>query len=124
VNVAQHVRTTEHQDWPTFTSAVRALKSLQKAMMLRPAWPSAGPTGGAGLAWPAGTSSLTTDLTVFDMRNLPFVSGDHVVASFLPAFAVWPRLVTLPGSASDASRRGAGDDVRVDAVRYGLYKVF
>lgn len=34
----------------TFTSAVRALKSLQKDMMFRPACPNAGPTGGAGLA--------------------------------------------------------------------------
>jgi hypothetical protein len=30
---------------------------LQKAMMLSPAWPSAGPTGGAGLAAPALISS-------------------------------------------------------------------
>ena len=35
-------------------SAVLALKSLQKLMMLRPCWPSAGPTGGAGFAVPAG----------------------------------------------------------------------
>ena len=39
-------------------SAVLALKSLQKDMMFRPACPSAGPTGGAGLAWPALMSSL------------------------------------------------------------------
>jgi hypothetical protein len=34
-------------------SAVFALNSLQKAMMFNPACPSAGPTGGAGLAAPA-----------------------------------------------------------------------
>ena len=51
----------------TFISAVRALKSLQKDMMLSPACPSAGPTGGAGLACPAGTIKRTTDLTVLDM---------------------------------------------------------
>ena len=28
--------------------------------MLTPAWPSAGPTGGAGVALPAATCSLTT----------------------------------------------------------------
>ena len=37
----------------TLIPLVAALKSLQKAMMLSPACPSAGPTGGAGLAWPA-----------------------------------------------------------------------
>src|SRR5207249_1960878 len=37
---------------------VAALNSLQKAMMLTPRGPSAVPTGGAGLAWPAGICSL------------------------------------------------------------------
>src|SRR5436305_10022648 len=37
---------------------VWALKVLQNSMMLTPCWPSAGPTGGAGLAAPAGTCSL------------------------------------------------------------------
>ena len=37
----------------TLIPLVAALKSLQNAMMLSPACPSAGPTGGAGLAWPA-----------------------------------------------------------------------
>lgn len=46
-------------------SAVLALKSLQKFMMLSPAWPSAGPTGGAGFAWPALMTSLIVDVTVF-----------------------------------------------------------
>jgi hypothetical protein len=32
---------------------VRALYSLQNCMMFTPCWPSAGPTGGAGLALPA-----------------------------------------------------------------------
>ena len=38
--------------------AVRALKFLQKSMMFTPCWPSAGPTGGAGVALPAGMCSL------------------------------------------------------------------
>ena len=37
---------------------VTALKALQNSMMLSPRWPSAGPIGGDGLAWPAGTCSL------------------------------------------------------------------
>src|SRR5690606_21336073 len=41
-------------------SEVRALNSLQNPMMFTPACPKAGPTGGAGLALPAGICSLTT----------------------------------------------------------------
>ena len=38
---------------------VWALKPLQNSMMLTPCWPRAGPTGGAGLALPAGICSFT-----------------------------------------------------------------
>src|SRR5262252_7531826 len=38
--------------------AVRALKVLQNSIMLTPCCPSAGPIGGAGFAFPAGTWSL------------------------------------------------------------------
>ena len=37
---------------------VWALNALQNSMMFTPCWPSAGPTGGAGLAAPAGIWSL------------------------------------------------------------------
>src|SRR5699024_3383863 len=37
---------------------VRSLNSLVNAMMLTPFWPRAGPTGGAGVALPAGIGSL------------------------------------------------------------------
>ena len=47
----------------TFKSAVLALKSLQKSMILRPAWPSAGPTGGEGFACPATMTSRIVDVT-------------------------------------------------------------
>src|SRR5258706_1914842 len=40
-------------------SAVRALNALQNSMMFTPCWPSAGPTGGAGFAAPAGHCSFT-----------------------------------------------------------------
>src|SRR5438128_11451462 len=45
--------------------AVRALKFLQKSMMLIPCGPSAVPTGGAGVALPAWSSSLSTARTFF-----------------------------------------------------------
>src|SRR5499426_3305314 len=38
---------------------VRALNCLQNSMMLMPCWPSAGPTGGAGVALPALHCSFT-----------------------------------------------------------------
>src|SRR5512139_3962313 len=44
---------------------VFALKFLQKSMMFRPCGPSAVPTGGAGVALPAGIWSLTTACTFF-----------------------------------------------------------
>ena len=44
---------------------VRALNSLQNCMMFKPCCPSAGPTGGAGLALPAGHWSLMSAVTFF-----------------------------------------------------------
>src|ERR1700677_3329500 len=44
---------------------VTALNSLQKAIILTPFCPRAGPTGGAGLAWPAGICSLMVATTSF-----------------------------------------------------------
>src|SRR5262249_11449644 len=43
--------------------AVCALNALQNSMMLTPCWPSAGPTGGAGLACPPGIWSLMIVMT-------------------------------------------------------------
>src|SRR5580704_1763266 len=42
---------------------VCALKALQNSMILTPRWPSAGPTGGDGLAAPAGICSLIDPTT-------------------------------------------------------------
>ena len=49
--------------------AVRALNSLQNCMMFNPCWPSAGPTGGAGFALPAGHWSLMIAVTFFMTRS-------------------------------------------------------
>src|SRR3954452_3638765 len=46
-------------------SCVCALNALQNSMMFTPCWPRAGPTGGAGLAAPAGTWSLISVRTFF-----------------------------------------------------------
>src|SRR5215207_2048912 len=47
--------------------AVWALNALTNSMMLMPCWPSAGPTGGAGEAWPPGACSLMVVRTFFAM---------------------------------------------------------
>src|ERR1700676_1599961 len=45
--------------------SVAALYALQNSMMLTPCWPSAGPTGGAGLACPAWICRLISPTTFF-----------------------------------------------------------
>src|SRR5436305_13604542 len=45
--------------------AVCALNALTNSMMLMPCWPRAGPTGGAGDAWPPGAWSLMVVRTFF-----------------------------------------------------------
>src|SRR5207302_4430286 len=50
-----------------FSCAVCALNALQNSMMLTPCWPCAGPTGGAGFAWPPGICSLISVSTFFAM---------------------------------------------------------
>src|SRR5437867_12758780 len=50
---------------------VAALKDLQNSMMFTPRWPSAGPTGGLGLAWPAGICSFTSATTFFAISRSP-----------------------------------------------------
>src|SRR5471032_2397190 len=52
---------------------VTALNSLQNAMMLTPCWPSDGPTGGAGFAWPAAICSLMYPVIFFAIKNLSFL---------------------------------------------------
>src|SRR5687767_10769041 len=60
---------------------VRALNSLQNAMMLIPWGPRAVPTGGAGFARPAGIWSLTNPVTFFaiasPVRTHPSVASPH-----------------------------------------------
>src|SRR5882762_5755178 len=50
---------------------VRALNCLQNSMMLMPCWPSAGPTGGAGVALPALHCSFTIAWMRLAIENAP-----------------------------------------------------
>src|SRR5829696_455817 len=59
---------------------VWALNALTNSMMLMPCWPSAGPTGGAGDAWPPGACSLMVVRTFFAMRLLDLL---HLVVTHL-----------------------------------------
>src|SRR5271157_5567225 len=51
---------------------VLALNALQKSMMLTPCGPKAVPTGGAGVALPAGICSLTEPVTFFAIPRILF----------------------------------------------------
>src|SRR5271157_5507754 len=66
-------------------SRVAALNSLQKAMMFTPCWPRAGPTGGAGLACPAGICSLICPVIFFAINlgflHLPVLEFDRRIAA-------------------------------------------
>src|SRR6266436_5536881 len=50
---------------------VRALNCLQNSIMLICAWPSAGPTGGAGVALPAAICNFTEPVAFFAMMPSP-----------------------------------------------------
>src|SRR5262252_7452649 len=61
---------------------VRALNCLQNSMMLICACPSAGPTGGAGVALPAGICSFTDPVTFFAIWLLA-PKGSHLLRHLL-----------------------------------------
>src|SRR3954468_12374469 len=48
-----------------FISLVRSLNCITNWPMFTPCWPRAGPTGGAGVAWPPGHWSLTLAVITF-----------------------------------------------------------
>src|SRR5580704_8294598 len=69
------------------SALVTALNSLQKAMMLTPCWPSAGPTGGAGLACPAGICSLICPTAFFAINyRIKMGNGAGSALLHLPVF--------------------------------------
>src|SRR5204862_4238291 len=84
--------------WP----CVRALKVLQNSMMFTPCWPRAGPTGGAGLAWPAVICSLMTAASFFFFGGISVLS---LVVDVHPA--EWRRPDACRFSRED--RSGLGD---------------
>src|ERR1043166_2259004 len=75
--------------WP----CVRALNSLQNAMMLIPWGPRAVPTGGAGFALPAGICSLTKPTAFFAIVLLSYCLATRAAVWRAPAKrAAWVRV--------------------------------
>src|SRR6266403_808341 len=58
---------------------VLALNALQNSMMLTPCGPSAVPTGGAGVALPAGICNFTTAFTFFAMTESSNLSYKNLI---------------------------------------------
>src|SRR5215210_2817148 len=91
---------------------VWALNALQNSMMFTPCWPSAGPTGGAGLAAPAGIWSLIRVSTFFAMARRTRIQG------WLPAAAAMAALLVAPAGA-DAAFAGANGRIYFTALAPG-----
>src|SRR5919112_1587330 len=62
-------------------ASVAALYALQNSMMLTPCWPSAGPTGGAGVAAPALICSLMMPASFFLGGMFFSLLGSRIPAS-------------------------------------------
>src|SRR4051812_47585430 len=82
--------------------AVWALNALTNSMMLMPCWPRAGPTGGAGEAWPPGACSLMVVRTFLAMIAFPLRAHSYAlgIRFRLPGEPASPPLGTgfrLPG---------------------------
>src|SRR6476620_185590 len=106
--------------------AVLALKFLQKSMMFRPCGPSAVPTGGAGVAFPAAIWSFTIAVTFFAMIlelaiscQLPAVSSD--LLRWKPGAVSWKRqLQFLDLQEIQFDRRRPAEDGHHDLERVAI----
>src|SRR5580704_2382973 len=85
---------------------VRALNCLQNSMMLTCAWPSAGPTGGAGVALPATIWSFTYPVIFFGgamgfLRNQLLASSYLLLAGLfmMRILVLRPSVCLQPGAA-------------------------
>src|SRR5215469_5509451 len=88
---------------------VLALNALQNSMMLTPCGPSAVPTGGAGVAFPAGICNFTMAFTFLAILLLhAALKAAAYVISFLPAGSLirpeWPGRRSLPARAVYCAR--------------------
>src|SRR5436190_22260530 len=77
--------------WPIW-DCVASLYWRQKSMMLTPCCPSAVPTGGAGVAWPALICSLTIARTFLRLRGAPPAICEPPCGASGPAVGLPPSL--------------------------------
>src|SRR5436309_11286007 len=68
-----------------FISLVRSLNCITNWPMLTPCCPSAGPTGGAGVAWPPGHWSFTFAVTTLAIRLLSLRKVGTAHHAFIPS---------------------------------------
>src|SRR5664280_1438912 len=94
--------------WPS----VCALYALQNSMMFTPCWPSAGPIGGAGVAWPALICSLIRAEIFLFLGGMSGSFFSRVVRR--PRRRVWPRRAPRPAR---AARGILGSELRHVAER-------
>src|SRR5690242_10960916 len=98
---------------------VWALNALTNSMMLMPCWPSAGPTGGAGEAWPPGACSLISVRTFLAIKFSFLDLLDLVVAHLDRRLATEDgyqhlelgRVLVDLGDLAGEVRQRAGDDL-------------
>ena len=115
-------------------ASVAALYGLQNSMMLTPCWPSAGPIGGAGVAWPALICSLTI-AAIFFFGGMSFFlgmcrpgrRGDQILATWLNGSSTGvsrPKIETSTfsslGVEVDLADRGGQGGERALHDRHGL----
>src|SRR5438445_11820790 len=97
-------------------SFVRSLNWDTNAPMFTPCWPSAGPTGGAGVAWPPVTCNRIWAVTCFAMMSLPTESHSRDEAPRLQPGGLRPSHgLHLPVFQLD--RHGPPEDGQLDAHR-------
>src|SRR5215210_5127858 len=92
---------------------VWALNALTNSMMLMPCWPRAGPTGGAGEAWPPGAWSLMVVRIFFAMRMFRVSRARRTARSSRSPSATL-RLDLLHLIVADLDRRLAAEDGHED----------
>src|SRR5712692_4278156 len=99
--------------WPAW-AWVASLYCRQNSMMFTPCWPSAVPTGGAGVAWPALIWSLTSARTFLRLRGAGSAIFLHLLRFERPPPRGLPPWVGLLSSSSVGPGPGfrPGPDLR------------
>src|SRR4029079_888322 len=93
-----------------FISLVRSLNCITNWPILTPCCPSAGPTGGAGVAWPPGHCNFTFAVITFAIVRLSHARGCASDPFPLPVFQVH-RGIPIEDDQHDLDQAAALDDL-------------